>query len=472
MDEIFDVVVAGGGISGVLTAAKLRQEKGSSYKISVVEKEDALGGRMRTTSIDDSRYSYGLSGISKSLFEYWDQTMKLDPEGADLSEFQQCELKSFGMMGGGKLTSAPVSELDNKLGVRALGGLAAFREWPKFLTELERVVAGEIKERTIGELYKGGRKSPVAIVLVQLGGWFGMPDVFSSSCTAFYNAMKKFKTPLIVGRWEEALEKTLNIQSDPNMEIRTSTHIVNVKRKEDQSWVLMTDKGLIRAKSIVVAQSPWEALKWLPKEFWPGELLSVCLKTKPTSLVSLSSVLNKKVECPDVLAVPSEKCQGIFIGESVTFQTAIDFEMSLSAPNVVKAVKQLKRARKKVLAQFEHVTSEGDFLALVPGGWCVSSALSQKRALAKYSKLNKFNNKELSFCGETFGVSDLGDENILNSIQCVLEAFGASGHQAVEDTEVTDGKPNVEISLDTSIEHEHGEEVPEHFEELGGEASL
>ena len=58
MEEKFDVIIAGGGIAGVLAATRIN-EVNPNARILLLEKEPRLGGRLKSTSKDDNRWGQG-----------------------------------------------------------------------------------------------------------------------------------------------------------------------------------------------------------------------------------------------------------------------------------------------------------------------------------------------------------------------------------------------------------------------------
>ena len=168
----------------------------------------------------------------------------------------------------------------------------------------------------------------------------------------------------------------------------------------------------------MVATSLWETPGWLPRNHLPKHLANLLTRTKPSSLVVLSESRSEGLEMdlPDQLLIPAEECQVVVEGAEVCFQATLDFELTMQAPAVVKAVKRLKRARKKFLDAYPGLGLSGDHIALIPVGW----AQSDRRYLEKTAD---FQRDHLAFCGDSYGPSILGDENILSSLAAAREQF-------------------------------------------------
>ena len=95
-------------------------------------------------------------------------------------------------------------------------------------------------------------------------------------------------------------------------------------------------------------------------------------------------------------------------------QATLNFELTLSAPDVVKAVKRLRRARKKLLAAVPDLKTEGDHIALLPVAWSQPLAPNERKIMAKLGDYN-FQKKHLAFCGDAYGPHLEGDKNIIGS---------------------------------------------------------
>ena len=68
--------------------------------------------------------------------------------------------------------------------------------------------------------------------------------------------------------------------------VRTGCQIVGGKFA-DGKWQLSTSRGLFRSPRLIVAQSPWEASRWLDAGLQPTPFKVTALKTQPVSLLVL-----------------------------------------------------------------------------------------------------------------------------------------------------------------------------------------
>ena len=189
---------------------------------------------------------------------------------------------------------------------------------------------------------------------------------------------------------------------------------------ENKIWQIKTNRGVFSTKKLVVAVPPWE-VSWLPKNFWPPKLLNLIIKTRPVSAVVLcEKLIDIDSPLPSTIFVPSEKSQIIIERDEICYQSTLHHELSLQAPAVVKAVRRLKRARKKLHAARPDLKAEGEHLALIPAGWAQPVAASEHKWPEKLAKQD-FQTPNLAFCGDAYGDASLGDTNIINSVVSGLD---------------------------------------------------
>ena len=120
--------------------------------------------------------------------------------------------------------------------------------------------------------------------------------------------------------------------------------------------------------------------------------------------------------------VPSESVQAVVTKSEIVFQATIDYEMSLQAPDVVKAVKRLKRAHRKFLAALPEIKTGVERVALVPVGWAQSPNQLERKHLDRL-KMDAIQDRHLAFCGDAYGQSLNGDDNLIESVLSASEAM-------------------------------------------------
>ena len=491
----FDVIVAGAGIAGTLAALRLAvghlAQAGdfSPLKILLLEKEAVPGGRLRSLDDGDERpaWGYGLNGVSKPLIEFWQQTMRSDPDSVwDPDGFAAKEQDTLGLLSGSELSTLPLEQMFGGKGARALGGMAAARQW-NHVTDIlsaggkgtpsakvqasaaetadssdtgdseEAQEAQDVVEtnepesksdqKTFAQVWTESRKAPAAVVLEQFSSMLGITDLWSTPPDAFRERVGYHTGPLKRGPWQVAIAESLQkyvdagiitLTTDCRVMSATFDGILPDPSKSaagsakaafaEGSWQLTTTKGVFVAPRLVVAQPPWQGLMWLPKHFWPSSLLAMASKVKPVSAVTLTERIEKSAagDLPDIIMIPAEGVQAIRSSEDeITFQATLDFEISVQAPEVVKAVKRLRRARKKLLAARAGCMSENERIALVTVAWGQSAVVSETRLLQRMAKAN-LGSGNLAFCGDCYGASYVGDQNVIKSVVSATNIIGKS----------------------------------------------
>jgi hypothetical protein len=452
-----DIAIAGGSLAGVLTAIRLKSTH-PQLKIALLEKDDHLGGRQTCLTWGANRqptaFGYGLNLISEPLHRYWLQCLQDIKEptsqeyGKDLlTLFEKGQaLNRLGIFSGGKMAESALKDLLTEKTAKAFGGPAAQREWTSVTDILQKfsqitdegttspdgpedsqdsgaVSEKSSKNQSLGHYWNHPRKSPAAIVLEQIATSLGIPDLWNASPLALIGRSQQFTAAPFGGSISQWLHRSIE-WAGLEESVEVSNMILNV-RYENKHWELKCQKDTIVTPHLVVAQSPWNALNWLSKSFWPTPVLHVALKTKPVSIVVLCERLEVRPESlPDIILIPAEKAQALVLPTSsdtweISFQATIDYELSIQAPAVIKAVKALKRSRKKLQVLYPGSISEFNHIALQPDAWASSPmAVDYKWIQSLASK--SISSSHLSFVGDAYGPSHHGDANIIRSInQCL-----------------------------------------------------
>jgi hypothetical protein len=251
--------------------------------------------------------------------------------------------------------------------------------------------------------------------------FLGIPGIDDISAVNLRSRCQSFGHGYLQGAWEPMIQRLVQQDSIKDQVIcKTQCRIAQAEKVED-CWTLSTEHGILTTKILVVAQSPWQALDWLGKEYWPSALLNIALKTKPVSAVVLTQALTQDLDLPGMILVPSEQAIAFIHKREICFQAAIEYELSHDAPAVVKAVKRLKRARAKLGKFFEGLQTEGEHIALLPVAWAHSPSYHDQKFFEKLTKPQLFNRPNLVFCGDAYGGSPVFDENLTKSLHAACQ---------------------------------------------------
>lgn len=420
MDQTFDVIVVGAGVAGLLAAQRLCASK-PDLKVLLLEREPRLGGRAVTGGTSE-RYGYGFHGVTPRLYEFWNQALKSDPEADDLPSLMNQRFTRAAILMGNKMTEVAPSDLCNERGARALGGLAASRQWPEVKSLFD---AEDRFDHTFADRWKAPRKSPATMVLETYAQAFGITNIWECTPGGIAERASTVTSQMYGGNWQKAFDALIKrFVEGHQLTVLTDARVIDANYEKHHGWSLDTAKGIYHAPAIVIAQPPWTASQWLPKNLWPSQLAAVVSKTKPVSAVTVSCpVLDSDVsDLPQLIFIPSENAQATITPEEIVFQATIDYEMSVVAPDVVKAVKRLKRAHKKLLAAVPEIKTGVEHVALVPVSWAQTPQNSERKHLDKL-KMNALQERHLSFCGDAYGQSLDGDANLIESVISSSEAI-------------------------------------------------
>lgn len=420
--QSYDVVIAGGGMSGFLAAAHLAAQK-SGASIHLIEAEKQCGGRLRSSRRESQRWGFGNNMISKELAAFLTETMtRIYPQWS-MSQYLIQDLSEVGFCSGGKITKFSYSDILRSAGFKAMGGRAAAKEWSE---AQEQVLSGAKPQfDSVSKALSIKRNGASGTVLSQVGKAIGVPDIWSAPLELLKSKFQisdaendprdssAESTQLITGYFDDLIDDSLELlQHDGFISLARQCRLLEVKQEEN-FWLLQTEKGPVRARELIMAIDPWSALSAMTREIMPVCVSNMALKAKPVSIVTLSSQMVSGDLNSNFLIIASEDVQIVKHGDSLTFQATIDYEMSLDAPEVVKAVKRLKRAAKKLPQYAPGLEIKGEFVALVPVAWSQPTASQDHKFVEKMSKSHA---NALQFIGDAYGSSYNGDKNIIAGV--------------------------------------------------------
>ncbi|MFK7822556.1 MAG: NAD(P)-binding protein [Oligoflexales bacterium] len=421
-EQSFDIIVAGAGITGILAANRLCQSLPDA-KVLLLDKASRPGGRALSPNNEDN-WGYGLNFISEKVLNFIEHSYSLEPELSMPESAYERKLATGTILAAGKFQDIVLDDCFNAKGAKVLAGNAAVKEWPKIESVLGSRQEPPKNEVSFAKAWRDGKKNPAVIALHHLSTFCGMADIWKSSPQAIQERLQYFESGLYSGPWEDLLSQLLSF---PSLEGRLSSEFscrIIEAAYEDKSWRILTEKGTFKGKAMLVAQSPWQAMEWLDRGDLPIPVLQLALKSKPTSVVTLSTKHEPCANLPDLVYIPAEEVQVLRVSDTgLCYQATIDFETTLNAPAVVKAIKRLKRARKKLEAAREDLKSTREHIALVPIAWSHSAYLSERKIVQKLGQESHFQSAKLGFCGDSYGDDYSPDVNLVRSLSTACTAI-------------------------------------------------
>jgi hypothetical protein len=405
----FDVLIAGGGLAGVLAAARLTASF-PHIKVALLEKSPQVGGRLRSSLQVTGEWGYGLSLVGEPLYHYIQQSLTVNPHSSlDISAVIKRKQDACGFLSGGKLHTLLQKEVFSSTAAKILGGPAAANQWAGLW---EIISNPEQANATLARQGKQLGKNPAATVLAQFAPFCGLADIWQAPMGALLDRSQAVAAGSYFGPWEVLLGELI-ASSDPQLSVFTSCQIASA-RLEESTWTVVSAQGTMKARWLLVAQPPWEAVEWLDKKSCHPWLWFLANQSKPTSAVVLVEKITNEGTAREIPCtfVPAEEALVYRLGDGcITSHTIIDYEQSLNSPAVVKAIKQLRRANAKYKKAFAGLETQGEYIALKSVAWPQTAYLrGQKLDYAHDAALRQ------SFCGDAYGTSFLPDENLIESV--------------------------------------------------------
>jgi len=439
--QSYDVVIAGGGMSGFLAAVQLAGLK-SGATIHLIEAEKHFGGRLRSSRRELSRWGFGNNIISRQLFEFLSEKVRGIYPQWSMDQYLVHGLTQVSFCSGGKANIFQYHQLLDSLGFKAMGGRTAAKEW----SEMEGVFSADskISHESVGKSLSIKKTGASGTVLSQVAKVLGIPDVWNTSTSLLKSkseALRDYKDfqvhgessklegegfcePFLAGYFDDMIDDTLELlHHDKFISVAKQCRLLDV-RQDGDVWILQTEKGPIQTRKIIMALDPWTLMSAMTREMMPVAVSNMALKSKPVSIVSLSSQIVSGELDSDCFIIASEDVQVLKHGDTVTFQATIDYEMSLDAPEVVKAVKRLKRSAKKLVQYAPGLEIKGEFVGLVPVAWCQPTNSQDHKFIERMANLNS---SSLAFVGEAYGTSYNGDRNIMEVLSSLNFGLGSGG---------------------------------------------
>ena len=252
-EQQYDVIVIGGGISG-LAAAALLAKKGK--RVTLLEQSKSLGGRAKTRVVDGFHFNLGAHALYRS-----------GPAEAVLHELgvqykgTAPPLTGQLAVNGGSLHTFPTGTMS--LLTTDLFGLSAKLEAARFLTSIGRLGTADVMSLTLGEwLDDRVTRSEVRDLLLavfRLTTYTNAEDVISAgSCiTQLQRALSHGVIYLDHG-WQTLIDGLAKVAEQNGVTIGTGVKVDSIKFAPGAGvrGVRLSTGDLLTAASVLIASSP------------------------------------------------------------------------------------------------------------------------------------------------------------------------------------------------------------------------
>ena len=409
-ENSYDIAIVGGGLAGALVANRLH----SSFKGSVIllDNHPTLGGKARSSSWETKQWAPHANVVSEKLYNFIANLLQSDPSlrQEETFSFKPGNLSFF--IQNKMIPIKSLSQKESKI-PKILGGLAAQKQWLNLWDKMFGSL--QEKEQPLSKSLNISHKDALASTLklisytCGLSSWLSLnPKAMEERCEYLEN----LGTSDILKNLAALFSREA---SDCSLTLAFEEQVLTAQKK-DSYWQIKTNKKQLKTKRLIVAHSPWEALIWLDRKDLPQKILQMALRSKPTSVVSLTKRIKKECEgLSDQMIIASESVIMIHSCGNLCFTYSLDYESSINTTEVTKAIKALRRSALKLLSAFPDLELEEESIALHPIAWGQSAQTKEASYVEKLSDYDFFK-EDILFCGESYGTSYRPDENIIKSV--------------------------------------------------------
>jgi phytoene dehydrogenase-like protein len=286
-----DVIIIGGGLAGLTTAALLAR---AGKTVTLFERSSKeIGGRARTTEVDGFYFNQG-------------------PHALFLTDSTDSILKEIGITftggiagSGGKsylISSGKKREVPGDYGSWLSSGKGdgssvvsdeiQFFNSPTNLdfSQLEGVTVHEWLDKNIHDI----NDAEIIKAILRLNTYGNDPEIQSigSALRQIYVNSRRGNMYLD-GGWQTLVDGLLTIAKNANARIVMEKKAISVKRPDSSGWqVLLSDKTQVSAKIVVIAAGPMDAYSLFDDKERPEVLSKAAKEAKPVRLVCLDVALS------------------------------------------------------------------------------------------------------------------------------------------------------------------------------------
>jgi phytoene dehydrogenase-like protein len=286
-----DVIIIGGGLAGLTTAALLAR---SGKRVTLFERSSKeIGGRARSTEVDGFYFNQG-------------------PHALFLTDSTDSILKEIGItFTGGIAAGKGKSYLINGGKKREISGdygswlssgkgdgssvvsdeIQFFKSPTEMdFSQLEGVTVQEWLDKNIHNT----NDAEIIKAILRLNTYGNDPEIQSIGSALRQIYVNSREGPMYVdGGWQILVDGLLTIAKNANARIVMEKKAISVKRTDSSGWqVLLSDKTQVSAKIVVIAAGPMDAYSLFDDKERPEVLSKAANAAKPVRLVCLDIALS------------------------------------------------------------------------------------------------------------------------------------------------------------------------------------
>jgi len=419
----YDVVVVGGGISGLATAAILAKE---GRRCLVFEQLIIPGGRARVVEKNGFKIDYGI------------HVHRFADEGKAAETLRKCGIRRrflpvgdpliFHEGGFVKFPKKPADILTTPL----LSFPSRLMMLKVFISAMTMKKTDATYNQTIADWMDGlGAREQDIREMVSLFSTAGLVcgDIDRASTGEFVDFLRtaikaKEATGYYLGGWESIIDRMITVIENAGGEVRTDTKVDSVVVEEGVALGVSVNEDEIRARAVVMAMPLQQSAAMLKPDYFAPDVLERIRSIEPTAGISIDFCLSKRVSDIEGIIFTCDPCtMGMFTSN---VEPALAprgkqlgtwyYPLPRSAMNDKEFVKN-ERVRFKGLIEtmfpgiWRHVEYERIIdMDIVDGAVPVAGQTHKDRPGVDCSLV-----RNLFFCGDSTGVPGNGGDVAFNS---------------------------------------------------------
>jgi phytoene dehydrogenase-like protein len=287
-----DVIIIGGGLAGLITAALLAR---SGKAVTVFERSSKeIGGRARSTEVDGFYFNQG-------------------PHALFLTDAADSILKEIGITftggnAGGKGKSYLISDGRKREVPGDYGGWLSSGKGDGTIVETDgsrffksptemdfSQLEGVTVQEWLDKNFHDTNDAEIIKAILRLNTYGNDPEIQSigSALRQIYVSSRAGGVMYVDGGWQTLVDGLLTVAKNANARIVMDKKAISVKSTDSSGWqVQLSDKTQVSAKIIVIAAGPMDAYGLFDDKERPEVLSKAAKEAKPVRLVCMDVALS------------------------------------------------------------------------------------------------------------------------------------------------------------------------------------